>query len=111
VIVVLGMIVYDVLFLYEEEEVIRKLKLTKLQELITNWCTDDSGKNILYKKSGEERYPNFKLYKMIARTVHGCIPSEQLQKPIFAKFSQQKSYNNTEKTIYISIDKIPKLYV
>ena len=111
----LGCSLYDLLFLYEEEDVIRKLKLTKLQELIMNWCTDDNGKNILYKKSGEERYPNFKLYKMIARTVHGCIPAEQLQKPIFAKFSCQTqtkpNKNNKENTIYISIDNIPKLYV
>jgi hypothetical protein len=112
----LGCSLYDFLFENEEEEVIRnrKLKWTKLQELIVNWCTDDNGKNILYKKSGEERYPNFKLYKMIARTVHGCIPSEQLQKPIFAIFSKGKEKEKEkekEKTIYISIDNIPKLYV
>ena len=35
---------------------------------------DDNGKNILYKKNGEERYPNFKLYKMIARIVHNHTP-------------------------------------
>ena len=108
----LGCSLYDFLFENEEEEVIRnrKLKWTKLQELIINWCTDDSGKNILYKKSGEERYPNFKLYKMIARTVHKCVPSEQLQYPIFSRFLHL-SLKNEEKTIYISIDKIPKLYV
>ena len=110
----LGCSLYDFLFENEEEEVIRnrKLKWTKLQELIINWCTDDSGKNILYKKSGEERYPNFKLYKMIARTVHKCVPSEQLQKPIFSRFLYLSSKDEfKEKTIYISIDKIPKLYV
>ena len=111
----LGCSLYDFLFDNEEEEVIRKMKWTKLQELVIKWCTDDNGKNILYKKSGEERYPNFKLYKMIARTVHGCIPAEQLQNPIFSRFSASASSNkdkdkNKEKTIYISIDKIPKLY-
>ena len=35
-------------------------------------------KNILYKKNGEERYPDFKLYKMIARTVHNHTPEAQL---------------------------------
>ena len=112
----LGCSLYDFLFDNEEEEVIRKMKLTKLQELVIKWCTDDNGKNILYKKSGEERYPNFKLYKMIARTVHGCIPAEQLQNPIFSRFSssnkdKDKKNKEKEKTIYISIDKIPKLYV
>jgi hypothetical protein len=112
----LGCSLYDFLFDNEEEEIIRKMKWTKLQELIINWCTDDSGKNILYKKSGEERYPNFKLYKMIARTVHGCNPIEQLQKPIFSRFSSSSSSSkkdkdkDNQKTIYISIDNIPKLY-
>ena len=33
-------------------------------------------KNILYKKNGDERYPDFKLYKMIARTVHNHTPEK-----------------------------------
>ena len=106
----LGCSLYDFLFNNEDEEIIRKnlLQWTELQELIVRWCTDDNGKNIIYKKSGEERYPNFKLYKMIARTVHGCTPESQLNNPIFSRFSQQKSSSNK---IYISIDNIPKLYV
>ena len=45
-----------------------------LSEIIKEWCTDDNGKNILYKTNGVERYPDFKLYKMIARTVHNPTP-------------------------------------
>ena len=40
----------------------------------------------MYKKNGEERYPDFKLYKMIARTVHNHVPELQLKKPIFAQY-------------------------
>ena len=29
-----------------------------LTKLIINWCMDDKGRNILYKKNGEERYPD-----------------------------------------------------
>jgi hypothetical protein len=52
---------------------------------------------------------------MIARTVHGCNPIEQLQKPIFSRFSSSSSSKkdkdkDNQKTIYISIDNIPKLY-
>jgi hypothetical protein len=106
----LGCSLYDLIFNNEDEEIIRKniLQWTDLQELIVRWCTDDNGKNIIYKKSGEERYPNFKLYKMIARTVHGCTPESQLNNPIFSHFSKKTS---SSKKIYISIDKIPKLYV
>ena len=42
--------------------------------------------NVLYKKNGQERYPNFKLYKMIARTVHNHTPKEQLEFPFFEQF-------------------------
>jgi hypothetical protein len=108
----LGCSLYDYFDYFGEDD---EDHYSKLQELITKWCTDDNGKNILYKKTGEERYPNFKLYKMIARTVHGCIPSEQLKNPIFDIFSRKTSKTDkndkTNKTIFISIDKIPKLYV
>ena len=61
-------------------------KENPIANLIRNWCLDDNGKNILYKKSGEERYPEFKLYKMIARNVHKHEPLKQLEKGIFKKF-------------------------
>jgi hypothetical protein len=59
---------------------------TPLYDLIEEWCLDDKNRNVLYKKNGEERYPDFKLYKMIARTVHAHIPELQLTKPIFKKY-------------------------
>ncbi|NCA20779.1 MAG: signal recognition particle-docking protein FtsY, partial [Crocinitomicaceae bacterium] len=48
-------------------------KMDDLQKVIAQWCLDDNGKNVLYKRNGQERYPDFKLYKMIARTVHRHI--------------------------------------
>jgi hypothetical protein len=68
----------------------KNYKLDLLQELIMDWVTDDNGKNILYKKNGDERYPNFKLYKMIARTVHKKTPTDQLDKPLFSAFLIKK---------------------
>ena len=38
-------------------------KKTNVEKIIQDWIKDDSGKNILYKSNGEERYPDFKLYK------------------------------------------------
>jgi hypothetical protein len=49
---------------------------------------DDKGINMLYKNNGNERYPDFKLYKMIARCVHNHTPQNQLDRPEFKKFSQ-----------------------
>lgn len=68
----------------EYNEMMEKLK--DIINLIKEWTTDDNGKNVLYKSSGKERYPGFKLYKMITRTVHKHTPEEQLKKDIFKQF-------------------------
>jgi hypothetical protein len=60
-------------------------------KLIVEWCTDDNGINVLYKNNGSERYPEFKLYKMIARCVHKHTPNAQLDRPEFSKFVIQKN--------------------
>jgi len=59
---------------------------TPLQKLVDSWCNDDFGKSVLYKSSGQERYLDFKLYKMIARTVNNIVPRDQLKTPIFSKY-------------------------
>jgi hypothetical protein len=59
---------------------------TQFAKTIAQWCEDDKGKNMLYKTSGSERYPCFKLYQMIARTVHKHIPIEQIHNPLFTPF-------------------------
>ena len=38
---------------------------------------------MLYKGNGVDRYPEFKLYKMIARCVHNHTPRAQLERPEF----------------------------
>ena len=76
---------------------------TELKNLIDEWCEDDYGKNILYKSSGEERYPGFKLYKMIARIVNNLVPKDILKKSIFAKYRVAKAQKDT----LINIDEMP----
>ena len=76
---------------------------TELKNLIDEWCEDDYGKNILYKSSGEERYPGFKLYKMIARIVNNLVPKDILKKPVFAKYRVAKAQKDT----LINIDEMP----
>jgi hypothetical protein len=76
---------------------------TELKNLIDEWCEDDYGKNILYKSSGEERYPGFKLYKMIARIVNNLVPKDILKKSVFAKYRVAKA----QKGMLINIDEMP----
>ena len=65
-------------------------KCSPIVKLIVEWCLDDNGLNVLYKTTGEERYPDFKLYKMIARGVHNHIPQLQLKRKEFDAFSISK---------------------
>ena len=76
----LGTSIYD--FIIQDEDDPRD----EFQETIYRWCLDDNGKNVMYRRDGEERYPGFKLYKMIARNVHAHTPQEQLKYEIFSQF-------------------------
>tara|TARA_Y100000768_G_scaffold50183_2_gene32721 strand:- start:3061 stop:4794 length:1734 start_codon:yes stop_codon:yes gene_type:complete len=63
---------------------------SEIQRIIIDWCYDDKKRNILYKTNGNERYPEFKLYKMIVRTVHRLVPSEIINLPYFSKYYVKK---------------------
>ena len=62
----------------------------RVMNIIREWCMDDAGRNVLYKSNGEERYPSFKLYKMIARHVHKHTPEAQLSRPEFSQYLIKK---------------------
>jgi len=82
------------------------LKNNKILDLIHTWLIDDKNRNILYKTNGDERYPEFKLYKMIARTIHNAIPRDQLNHKIFADYIIGKKNINKKQKI-VNIDSIP----
>jgi hypothetical protein len=96
----LGCSIYD--FIIDDDE--NEDEYDELQKTIQRWCLDDNGKNVLYKKNGEERYPNFKLYKMIARTVHHHTPQEQLNFPLF---SQYETKDEIDSESIMDIDSLP----
>ena len=81
-------------------------ELDELQKTVRRWCMDDNGKNILYKKNGDERYPSFKLYKMIARTVHNHTPEVQLEDQYFAQFCSEFNEEDGKESV-LDIDQIP----
>jgi hypothetical protein len=105
-------------YLVEDLEEIKDInKITDpIKKLVVEWCLDDKGINLLYKNNGDERYPDFKLYKMIARHVHNHTPQLQLERPEFKQFITEETseiQNKKEKTqnniIIIDIDKIHSL--
>jgi hypothetical protein len=75
-----------------------------VKRLIVEWCLDDKGINMLYKNNGADRYPDFKLYKMIARCVHKHTPQAQLDRPEFKSFEYTKKEIPSE---VIDIDSLP----
>ena len=76
-----------------------------VKKIIVEWCLDDKGINMLYKNNGMDRYPEFKLYKMIARCVHNHTPQAQLSRPEFDAFSKFKG--EIQKDNLIDIDSMP----
>ena len=96
----LGTSIYD--FIIEDDH--KPSQLDELQKTILRWCKDDNDKNILYKRDGSERYPGFRLYKMISRTVHQHTPEEQLKQPYFSQFQVDSV---EEGAVLMDIDAIP----
>ena len=79
-------------------------KCDPVKKLIVEWCLDDKGVNLLYKNNGVDRYPDFKLYKMIARCVHNHTPQAQLERLEFKSFEYTKKEIPSE---VIDIDSFP----
>ena len=101
----LGCSLFD--YFIEDIDDIKKLR-SPIKKLMIEWVFDDSNKNILYKNNGSERYPDFKLYKMIARTVHNHKPQNVLKKSVFEKYIISKKKINNQSAIF-NIDTLPVL--
>jgi hypothetical protein len=103
----------------EENEILEPI----FTKLIKKWCQDDKGLSVLYKKNGKERYPFFKLYKMISRTVHNHVPKQEIHHELFQPFllfNKDTSNPSSEKAVLkmmkkedfcIDIDSIPSYYL
>jgi hypothetical protein len=99
----LGCSIYDFIIDTDNSEDIEQFD--EFQKTIYRWCLDDNDKNVLYKRNGDERYPNFKLYKMIARTVHKHTPESQLEYQYFNQFLIKEIDNSS--CSLMDIDKLP----
>ena len=83
--------------LSKEEGLIVKETESDLYNLLWSWLLCDDGHNVLIDANGDERYPDFDLYKVIAAQVHGAIPSQQIRKPIFECFRFKGSVEKDQK--------------
>jgi hypothetical protein len=99
----LGCSIYDCIV---EDVSVEHTVTSPILKIIIGWCKDDKGRNILYKKNGEERYPDFKLYKMISRKVHHSVPSEVLKNTYFDKYKVAKK-KISKSSCVVKVNSIP----
>jgi serine/threonine protein kinase len=65
---------------------------SELYNLLWRWLTDDKGKNILRTPNDNERFPDFDLYKYIAKHAKNCVPRIEAKNSYFEKqYLVQKS--------------------
>lgn len=101
----LGCSLFD--YFIDDLDDIKKLK-SPIKKIMIEWVFDDNHKNILYKNNGSERYPDFKLYKMIARYVHKHTPQNVLLKPVFDAYKIAKKNIKNVQEIF-NIDNLPSM--
>ena len=80
---------------------------SQIRGLIDKWCQDDRGRNMMYKSNGKERYPDFKLYKMITRCVSKHTPHMVISSGCFSDFVVQRKKVNGKPCF--NIDQLPSL--
>lgn len=63
---------------------------SELYNLLWSWMVCTDGTNVLMKPDGRERYPDFDLYKVIARKIKRAVPRLQINRPVFEGFRIKK---------------------
>jgi hypothetical protein len=72
--------------LSDEEDLRVRETVSPLYNLLWSWMIDDDGCNVLVEADGEERFPDFDLYKHIAAKIHKAVPALQFGNPALARF-------------------------
>lgn len=71
-----------------------------LFNVMWSWMVTDFGENVLINGEGEEKYPNFDLYKVIAEDCHQARPCDQVDKKPFSQFIVKGSAVSSEQKVY-----------
>lgn len=104
----LGCSLFD--FFFEEDFPVIDSSISLLKKMIYDWCIDDTGNSVLYKKNGDERYPGFKLYKMASRTKTNSIPKDEIKRDIFTQYVINQTNlpsDDINTIIIVDIDAMP----
>lgn len=60
--------------------------VSPVYNLLWEWILDDEGKNIVRTPNGEERYPDFDLYRALSRDIHNAVPKKCVEHSVFQRF-------------------------
>lgn len=86
--------------LSQEEGLTVRETESDLFNVMWTWMVTDFGENILLNAEGEEKYPDFDLYNVIAEQCHEAVPAQQVDKKPFSHFKVQKSEIPTGQKVY-----------
>tara|TARA_B110000503_G_scaffold134982_1_gene214724 strand:+ start:921 stop:2426 length:1506 start_codon:yes stop_codon:yes gene_type:complete len=92
-------------FIIDDLKDIETFRNIPIYDMIISWVYDDNSNNVLYKKNGDERYPDFKLYKMISKNVNNHIPEKQFDHKAFNHYKQEMLET------FVDIDELIKMKV
>jgi hypothetical protein len=70
-----------------------------LFNLLWSWLKTKQNANVLETASGDEKYPGFDLYAVIAKDVRDAIPEVQLSNPMFKEFELKESKSTVQQFI------------
>ena len=79
--------------LTKEENVIVRETVDPLFNMLWSWTKTNAGDSIFEGPLGEEKYPGFELYSIIADTCHNAAPENQLANPCFQKYQTKENGN------------------
>ena len=77
--------------LSQEEGLTVRETESDLFNVMWSWMVTDFGENVLINAAGEEKYPDFDLYNVIAEQCHQAVPAEQVDKKPFSHFKIGKT--------------------
>ena len=88
-------------FICDDIQNIKKYReMTPVYDLIFSWLYDDNGRNMLYRSNGKDKYPGFKLYKMISKIVHNHV--------LNAHAKRKKTWRNSARRGAARLPRLPR---
>jgi hypothetical protein len=81
----------------------KHITISDTYNILWKWIIDNSGRNLLINKDGEELYTGFDLYIKIAATATNAVPKKQITISPFSNFINKTKKQNNKNIKYQSL--------